>query len=199
MGYQWSAEDFQRSVKLGDVKAVKYFLQSGMDPYTDSQFGPLPVNLCFVTNNPEEVLSTIIKHSRNFNINKVYRSLFPDATLMNRALEVENLKLVKALVENGVNPNKKLKVSNQGFDPTANIRLSFEDTPLNYIRGRINKYGETKERRQLALYLKKVAPNSDREPPANGSTFQDFLNESKKRSQNRVDQLMKDWEKGIRR
>jgi hypothetical protein len=168
-GIPWTAENFMDAIRLNNVGAVKLFLQGGMSPYVPNQKSPLPKSICFVENNPDKLLETIFDNFKDFDINKEYDQTptFPISTLMNRALEVENIALIKSLIKHGVDPSKKLKVSYDGFSPYG---TSFEDTPLNYIKGRIVKFGETNKRTEIAKYLKEVAPNSDREPPVKAMT-----------------------------
>lgn len=113
LGLTWSGKDFLENVKTGDNKIVALFIKGQMDVTTATSEGrTFPVMIAQNNNNPEEILATVSKSG--FDINHVFNQPAGIAndkkmTILSRAIEEGNSKLVNALIDNKADLDKEFE------------------------------------------------------------------------------------------
>jgi hypothetical protein len=113
-GVAWSGKNFLEAVKTGEGPTVKLFLQGGMHPETAEADGrSLAVMLSLNSFNPGEILDILVKNG--LDINDSYDQFSPGSggkmktTLLEKAIEKGNRKLVAALIEKQVKTDEPVQ------------------------------------------------------------------------------------------
>lgn len=112
IGISWTGKNFLDAIKVGDERIVSLFLKGNMRPESaDSDGRSLPIMLSLNDNNPEEMLSLLLKNHLDINYQFKQSAVFDEmkTTLLGSAIERGNSKLVSALLKNNVDTNRPLQ------------------------------------------------------------------------------------------
>ena len=195
LGVSWNADNFLDSIRLGDLKTIELFLEGEMSPYVvNTEKFPLAVQIAANKTNPDQVLNLLIKHIKDFDINHVYKKEpYGGFTIIDQTLEFDNFILLKSLVENGIDLSKKVEFRYQGFGYSF---VKFQDTPLNYCKEKLEKYGKKDNREEIVNFLKEKAPGSDSEKPVtqtSSAELQMQMDDFEKKVSNDAMMMMQNW------
>lgn len=126
LGLAWSTKNFHDQVKDGDLQNIKLFLEGKINPYTVDENGrTLPVVLALNTYNVEEVLELLLEYGVDINRRFSQSATSGDMkmTLLSRAIEKENIPLIKALLKHEAD-------TREAFDTFGSFGLSIAKFPL---------------------------------------------------------------------
>jgi hypothetical protein len=128
LGLSWSGKDFLENVKTGDTKIVALFMKGQMDVKTATSEGrTFPVMIAQNNTNPESILTMISKN--DFDINYVFNQTVgigndKKMTVLGRAIEAGNIKLVNAIIHLKGDLNKE-------FETFGSFGFSIPSFPLS--------------------------------------------------------------------